>query len=354
MVSDKKKYFPSGIKRRDVAFLILFYFSFALLYHIVLWYNRGGFASDGFFGFLDFKEFWFTAGMPYSFYLITSIIIWLAGRIVLKKWNFKSQAVFTFFAVPICIYFVREGRYILIDYLELGRLTGTGEVWDWYIPVLFLYIQFGFLFAYQYFIETQQKLKTEAALKQLALQSELSAIKAQLNPHFLYNIFNTINASVPPENEKTRQMIAQLADMFRYQLQASQKELVYLSEEVDFVLKYLDLERERFGDRLNIEIDIAEDLYSEKIPPMMLQPLVENSVKHGLSSLIDGGTIAIKIYKEEQKLRFIISDTGVGAKDKKALFGKGIGLTNTKLRLQKMYNASLEIEDNLPKWKKAY
>lgn len=88
---------------------------------------------------------------------------------------------------------------------------------------------------------------------------------------------------------------------------------------------------------------------NEMIPPMLLQPLVENSIKHGLSSLIEGGKIAIKIFKKNDKLHFEISDTGVGIEDKNSVFEKGIGLTNTKLRLEKMYQSTLNLSDNMPK-----
>ena len=250
--------------------------------------------------------------------------------------------------LPIVTLFIREIRYAIIDSMGLSRLTGTGEIWDWYIPLLFLFIQFGFFFAYRYFEENQRKILLEGELRQAALKSELSAIKAQLNPHFLYNVFNTINASVPPENEETRNMIGQLSDLFRYQLQASQSELVPLREELEFVKKYLDLEKARFDERLQIEIDVPEELMDEMVPPMLLQPLVENSVKHGLSSLIDGGAISITIKKNEDKLKFEISDTGIGIKEKEEVFEKGIGLTNTSLRLQKMYNSQLELMDNEP------
>ena len=185
-------------------------------------------------------------------------------------------------------------------------------------------------------------------LRQAALKSELAAIKAQLNPHFLYNVFNTINASVPSKQEKTRQLIATLADLFRYQLKASKKELVPLSDEIEFVNKYLELEKARFEERLEIAINVPEELNQEMVPPMLLQPLVENSVKHGISNSVEGGTISVTIFKDEDKLKFEIADTGKGVKDKKSLFGKGIGLSNTQLRLQKMYQSQLELLDNEP------
>jgi LytS/YehU family sensor histidine kinase len=200
----------------------------------------------------------------------------------------------------------------------------------------------------------QRKLQYEIELKNTALKSELSAIKAQLNPHFLYNVFNTINASVPKEMEDTREMIAELSDLFRYQLKASREDLVTLEEELDFVDKYLKLEKRRFEDRLEININVPDALLSRKIPPMLLQPLVENSVKHGISPLVEGGTIDITIREQDDKLIFEINDTGVGVKNKENIFNLGVGVSNTQKRLQKMYNSTLKFSDNLPSGLKVY
>lgn len=335
--------------KRNLLIIFLFYLFFSLLYRIVLWYNGGGFERDGFWGWADLEGYWFMSGMSYTYYLLGSIIIWFLGIRLLKSKKIIFQIITVAILIPIMAYLIRMLRYMVLDYFEIGRLRGTGEVWDWYIPMLFLMIQFGCVFTYKYFMENQRKLKIEGELRTAALKSELSALKAQLNPHFLYNIFNTISASVPPENEKTRHLIAELSDLFRYQLKASQVEKVPLREELDFVNKYLKLEKERFQERLQIQINVDDGLMDELVPPMLLQPLVENSVKHGLSSLIEGGEIAIKIFKKDEKLHFEISDTGVGIADKDSVFEKGIGLTNTKLRLEKMYQSTLSLSDNMPK-----
>ncbi|WP_282044126.1 sensor histidine kinase [Winogradskyella flava] len=335
--------------RSSVLIISIFYAFFSILYHVVLWYNRNGYEEEGFFGWINLREYWYVAGMPYLFYFLASILVWFLGVRLLKNKRTLIQIIVVATLIPVIVYFVREGRYILLDYMELGRLRGTGEVWDWYIPTLFLMFQFGCYFAYRYFLENQRKLRVEGELRHAALKSELSALKAQLNPHFLYNIFNTISASVPAKNEKTRHLIAELSDLFRYQLKASQVEKVPLREELEFVNKYLDLEKERFQERLEVEIYVDDNLKDEMIPPMLLQPLVENSIKHGLSSLIEGGKIAIRIFKKNEKLHFEISDTGVGIKDKTSVFNKGIGLTNTKLRLEKMYQSTLNLSDNTPK-----
>lgn len=338
-----------NIKKKEIFIIFLFYLFFSYLYRIVLWYSMRGFENQGFWGWLNIKSYWYMAGMQYFLYFLASIFIWFICVKLLKNHKKIIQILAVFFLTPIVVYFVREGRYLILDNIGENHLQDTGKVWDWYIPTLFMLIQFGVFFAYRYFIENQKKLKLEAELRNSALKSELSALKAQLNPHFLYNVFNTISASVPPEQENTRNMIAELSDLFRYQLKASQVEKVTLREELEFVKKYLQLEKERFQDRLSVSIEVDEHILDDKIPPMLLQPLVENSIKHGISSLIEGGEISIKIKKKEGSLYFEIADTGVGIENKEAVFNKGIGLTNTKLRLEKMYHSSLVLEDNQPK-----
>ncbi|MFD1064196.1 sensor histidine kinase [Winogradskyella litorisediminis] len=338
-----------NIKLKELGIIFGFYLFFSVLYRIVLWYNMMKFREDGIWGWADPEGYWYMSGMQYFFYFIASIVIWFLGVRLLKDRPKLLQIAVVVILIPITVYFVREWRYLLLDAMGETHLTGTGSVWDWYIPTLFMMIQFGCFFAYRYFKENQQKLKVEGELKTAALKSELSALKAQLNPHFLYNIFNTISASVPPENEKTRYLIAELSDLFRYQLKASQVEKVPLREELEFVNKYLALEKERFQERLKVSINVEENLLDEMVPPMLLQPLVENSVKHGLSSLIEGGEISISIFKKEDKLHFEIADTGIGIENKLSVFDKGIGLTNTKLRLEKMYQTTLNLSDNSPK-----
>ncbi len=337
-----------GIKIRELLFLMLFYFFFAFFYCLTLWLNRAGYKNpdDELFSVQNFLR---NGGTQYFLFFVFTVPIWW---LVFKR--FAHLSIFVKLSInlvmlPLFVVCTQQVYYYLSELWGFGHLVGTGRVWDLYIPTLFYLIQFGFFHAYEYFKENQRKLILEGELRQVALKSELAAIKAQLNPHFLYNVFNTINASVPPEQEQTRQMIGQLSDLFRYQLRATQTELVPLEEELSFVQKYLELEKARFEERLKITIDVAPELRQEQVPPMLLQPIVENSVKHGLASLIEGGTITIQIKKVADKLRFEISDTGVGVKDKKAIFDKGVGLTNTKLRLHKMYQTHLEVYDNEPR-----
>lgn len=337
-----------GIRVKELLLMIALYMFFSFAYHLTLWLNRAGYEREGddLFDLIAFLDIGY--GLQYLiFFLFTIPIWWLLFR-GLANVSIYYRLATHLATLPLFVLGSQRLFYFVNESIGWGHLQGTGQVWDIYIPSLFYLIQFGIFHAYEYYRENQKKIILEGELRQAALKSELAAIKAQLNPHFLYNVFNTINASVPPENEKTRQLIAQLSDLFRYQLQATKEDLVPLREELNFVRKYLDLEKARFDDRLKVNIQVPEVLLDEKVPPMLLQPLVENSVKHGLSSLIDGGTIGIKISKDADKLKFEISDTGIGIADKKEAFKKGIGLTSTRARLQKMYQSQIELLDNTP------
>lgn len=342
----KRKLF--GINIGELIVFTGFYLILAMFYHITLWYNRGGFKheDDILFEPISFLD---DSGLDYLLKFLLTIPIWWLLFKKLRHWPNSRLLLLHVVLLPLFVLVWQKSYYLVSDIVGFGHLTGRGTVWDIYIPALFYILQFGILHSYNYHKENQKKLILEGELRSTALKSELSALKAQLNPHFLYNIFNTISASVPPENEKTRHLIAELSDLFRYQLKASRVEKVPLGEELEFVNKYLTLEKERFQERLQVSINVDDSLKDELIPPMLLQPLVENSIKHGLSSLIEGGEVSISIFKRDGKLHFEITDTGVGIQDKASVFEKGIGLTNTKLRLEKIYKSTLKLSDNTPK-----
>ncbi len=336
-----------GITIKELLLVLVFYVVSAFFYHLTVWYSMADFTERQS-QLIGVKAIIDGGGLQYSIMFLFTIPIWWTLFVALKKWNVGYRIGLHALFLPVFILLSKLTYYSVAESLGWTHLRGSGSVWDLYIPGLFYLIQFGIFHSYEHYKMAQQKLRIEGELRQAALKSELAAIKAQLNPHFLYNVFNTINASVPPKQERTRNMIATLADLFRYQLKASKKELVPLREELEFVRKYLNLEKARFEERLSIVMNVADDLLDEKIPPMLLQPLVENSVKHGISNAMQGGEIAISIFREDGKLKFEIADTGVGVKDKNSLFGKGIGLSNTQLRLQKIYHTQLEILDNDP------
>jgi two-component system, LytTR family, sensor kinase len=343
-----------GIKRGWLATVIGFYVAFCLIYALTLAYIEADYAK------LPFIELLYSylkvQAIDYLYkFTLTIPLCYLYFKTV-NHWHFSLKILLHIFTMVVYVLTWKKLFYITMEATGHGHLTGVLQVWDIYIPSLFYILQFGFFHAFEYYYQLQKQKEVENQLRQVSLTNELAALKAQLNPHFLYNVFNTISASVPPEQERTRELIADLSDLFRYQLRASRTELVPLREEIEFVEKYLDLEKARFGERLSVKTEITdllsgtnEGVLSELVPSMMLQPLVENCLKHGLASLIEGGEVSIIIKKDGDSVRFEIADTGVGVKNKDILLkSEGIGLKNTQLRLEKLYDSSLHFSDTQP------
>lgn len=317
------------------------YAVFAVFYYLAIWWSSG--SDDG----ATYYTYQILLDYPLKG-LVTFPIWWLMFR-TLAHWKLHSKLLLHIIIMPAFVKGWQQLYYFICELVGLGHLGGSGEWWDIYIPALFYVLQFGIFHTYDYYQRIQQASERELMLQQAALQSELTALKAQLNPHFLYNTFNTISASVPPEQEYTRELIADLADLFRYQLWASNQEVVPLKVEVDFVKKYLKLEKARYGDRLEVVFDVEEQTEDAPVIPMLLQPLVENAIRHGISPLVDGGKIEVNVSQTNGHVNLQVKDTGVGfSPDANGKNGHGIGLRNTRRRLHLRYGTELEVQPNEP------
>ncbi len=218
-------------------------------------------------------------------------------------------------------------------------------------------VQFSLLHAYWIFQRLRLKEKQAAELQALAKESELAALKAQINPHFLFNTLNSINAMVKQDPEETRTMIMQLGDLLRYALDSSRKDLVTLKEELDFAAAYLELESHRFAERLQVDFDLAGKLEEVLIPPMVLQPLIENAIKHSIAKREAGGKITIRVKEVAGFVNIGVEDVGNGSLDtRQQTASHGIGLANTSSRLEKRLGpvAALKTEDLSPAGFKVY
>lgn len=185
----------------------------------------------------------------------------------------------------------------------------------------------------------REQLALEQELRLHASKAELKALRAQINPHFLFNALNAIVALIPTRPDRAEETLEQLAEVFRYTLTRSDKEWTRLADEVAFVRAYLDVEKARFGDRLQATIEIDAAAGEMKVPSMMLQTLVENAVKHGLASVRGIGELSIEARVNQNRLRLIVRDNGPdthgGTKtvDSRPRTGEGYGLRNIRERL---------------------
>jgi len=177
-----------------------------------------------------------------------------------------------------------------------------------------------------------------------AREAELRALRAQLDPHFLFNSLNSINALIGSDPEGARHMCERLGDFLRRTLALGARDGVSLDEEMALVERYLAIERVRFGDRLRVEAQVADEARACIVPPLLLQPLVENAIKHGLQDLVDGGLVRIEAAREGGTLRLVVSNP-VDA-DAPVRAGEGVGLENVRRRLAAFgaHEASLRAE----------
>ena len=180
----------------------------------------------------------------------------------------------------------------------------------------------------------------EHQARELAASAQLEALRAQINPHFLFNSLNSISQLISVDPERAEACVERLADIFRYLLRSENRTFVTLGDELEIADAYLDIERARFGDRLSVRFTVEDAARDRLVPTLILQPLIENAVRHGVSRKIGGGEVTIDAAIRDDDLRVVISDTGIGMPDGvEAALSSGIGLRNVHDRLIQLYGA---------------
>jgi two-component system, LytTR family, sensor kinase len=188
-----------------------------------------------------------------------------------------------------------------------------------------------------------QKMETARLNEQLA-KAQLSALRQQIEPHFLFNTLNTIAGLVREgRNDGAVDMIAGLSDLLRRTLQTSDKQQMELGEELEVVKQYLEIEKARFAERLRVDVDVPKELLRARVPSLILQPIVENAVKHGIAKRVQGGSISIRAARMNGALTVIVANDGPGFPKDWEQARKGIGLENVRERLASLCGAEAEL-----------
>jgi LytS/YehU family sensor histidine kinase len=241
----------------------------------------------------------------------------MAGTLLVLL-GFKNLMLFIFSDQELFVLFVSDTL--------LWRVTASAF---YFAIIILLY------YLLKYSEDLQEKVLNESSLQQIIQQTALDALKSQLNPHFIFNSLNSISSLTISNPEKAQQMVIKLSDFLRNSLQTNESKTHSLSEELKVIQLYLDIEKIRFGDRLQIVEEIAADSNSAQIPNMLLQPLYENAIKYGLYETLDQVEIVTKVRLEEQRL--ILSISNPYDPKMQPPKGRGIGLKNTEQRLKLLY-----------------
>jgi two-component sensor histidine kinase len=228
------------------------------------------------------------------------------------------------------LYSVFTGHQEYLDFLRKSLPWRAG------IGVLFYGVIILVYYLIIYYRSFREKLVKEEQLKTLVKESELSSLKSQINPHFLFNSLNSISSLTMIKPEQAQEMIIKLSDFLRYSLSNKEEKLTSLRDEIGNINRYLDIEKIRFGKRLSVELHASEPCQALKLPGLILQPLVENAVKYGVYESIEESVIEITSSCNSSALMILIRNAYDPAFSYKR--GEGIGLKNIRSRMRLLYN----------------
>ncbi|MEM1127246.1 MAG: histidine kinase [Bacteroidota bacterium] len=252
-------------------------------------------------------------------------------RIPLRTWRDLATHVLLISGAVGVVFAVVSVMTALFCLYVLGQLAGSAP--PLYIPALVTVVITLVITACCYAVGFYQRLRDA---EQQTMQAELRALRAQINPHFLFNTLNSIAALVHRRPDEAEAVIEHLADLFRYTLRASQQPRVTLADEIEATEQYIAIEQARFRERLFVTRAIAPEVETAEMPSLILQPIVENAVKHGVAKTEDACAVQIEGSRLGQRVTLCVRDTGPGfdTTDLEAVLARGTGLSNVYHRLK--------------------
>ncbi len=290
---------------------------------------------------------WYTMGA------LTPLVIWLARRFPLVPtigaralivhligaplYALLTTLLYVFMARFISV-FATPPRYVPSRIYEAVKdLISLNMPWD-------LVIYFGMLgvvYAIDYMQRFRERELLASQLETQLAQAQFQLLKTQLQPHFLFNTLNAIAALVHRDPDGAERTIARLADLLRHSLEMTANQEVPLHQELMLLEKYLEIQKTRFRERLSIDLRIDPNTLEIPVPNLILQPIVENAIRHGISPRVNGGIIEIRAVRTNGLLEIEVRDNGDGFQTRDGnKLSEGVGLTNTRMRLQRLYGDS--------------
>jgi signal transduction histidine kinase len=284
--------------------------------------------------------------------VLTPPIIWLAirFRITRERWVSRLAIHFAGFLLFSAGYSLLRGFvFPLLNQftgymgsrslsLAIGVFKGSlfWDLWMYFAIVALTYAAF-------YYAESRKRQLQEVRLQAQLSQAQLQLLKAQLQPHFIFNTLHAISTLMSRDVPGARRMIVRLSELLRMAMQRIEAHELTLKEELEFVRNYLEIEQIRFQDRLTIQFEISPEVLDAMVPALLLQPLVENAVRHGIAVQSRQGWIGVKAKPSDGCLEISIEDNGPGLADAFRL-REGVGIPNTRARLEQLYASEYTFE----------
>src|SRR5499426_4370940 len=274
----------------------------------------------------------------YAWALLAPAIGWLARRFAIERRSWLLSLLVHF---PASLFF------------SVLKIVIESKLLQWFDPapapyyslqfsstIFTYYAILGAIYAFDYYGKYRaHELKASQLQAQLA-QAQLQALKMQLHPHFLFNTLHAISSLMRRDVEAAERMITRLSDLLRLTLENVGAQETSLRQELEFLESYLEIEKTRFRDRLQVRMNIEPETLDARVPNLILQPLVENAVRHGVAPHAAPGLIEISARLKENKLELQVRDNGAGLTDaRRAQIKEGVGWANTRARLEQLYGA---------------
>lgn len=288
----------------------------------------------------------------FLWFAATPLVLWLARRFPLERHKWLSSVLIHLGAGAI-LSFSLLWLYVLI--VSLLRLDSGQQsllqafrsqlVNSFHSEFLTYWMIIGLSHGIDYYRKYRERELRAAQLETRLAQAQLDALKMQLHPHFLFNTLNSISVLMADDVTAARRMLNRLSDLLRASLEKSGRHEVSLKEELEFLHNYLEIEQTRFQDRLAVRIEIEPAALDARVPNLILQPLVENAIRHGIAARSEPGLIEISAGRQNGMVELVVRDNGPGlgaASHEKIM--KGIGLSNTQARLDQLYGRAHHFE----------
>jgi len=223
---------------------------------------------------------------------------------------------------------------------SFGHSISAHITYEYFQMVIIYWLVVSVLTGIRYYQQFRERELRAAQLESQLSQAQLQALRMQLNPHYLFNSLNAVSALVEDEPKKARELLANLGDLLRTSLEGEQDNFVPLENELRFIRSYLDVERVRLGERLHVEFEIDPKTETALVPNLILQPLVENAIRHGIAPHVENGDVRILSELEGDRLILSIFDNGKGIEvfnGNGQMYEEGVGIRNTRERLKVIY-----------------
>ncbi len=288
--------------------------------------------------------------MPWAFFV--PVIIWLGRKFPIEKYKWY---IILPFHIMSNLFFILLQALITYSYIEVicrglswnNKTLGTYIFGSFLLMVATYWVIIGICYLADYYKKNREhELKVSQMQTQLA-QAQLTVLKSQLQPHFLFNTLHTINGLMFDDVYSANKMIAQLSDLLRFSLDKTNQQEIRFRDELEFIETYLNIQKTRFKDRLVVNMDIKPETLDATVPSMLLQPMVENALNHGIAPYKKTGIIRISAFTENENLVMEVHDNGNGLKSKSELeIFSGVGISNTIERLKQLYPQKHEFSLN--------